>query len=110
MANCPKCGGVMYTGTLSQVLRHESNNAKECPPLFQVWCPAEHETEEGASSYRGEDEEGAARAWAESFDEVEHPLLDSRSDLVVHVKDAQGVVTRWKVRAEASIDYYADPA
>ena len=59
--NCSKCGGVLYTGTLSQVLRHESNNAKECPPLFQVWCPAEHETEEGASSFRGDDEEGAAR-------------------------------------------------
>ena len=96
--------------TASQVLRHESNNTEACPPQYLVWCPEVHEFEEGASSYHGEDEEGAARTWARSYDECDHPLLDTHSGLEVFVKDAQGVVTKWRVRAEASIDYYADPA
>jgi hypothetical protein len=106
--NCSKCGGWLHESERLGVY-HEVGGKKECPPSYAVWCPAERETEEGALTFRGEDEEGAARAWAQSFDEVEHPLLDSRSELEVYVKDAQGVVTRWKVRAEASIDYYADP-
>jgi len=81
-------------------------------PLYVVWHPDSGENgPEHGSHYRAMNAEQAAEAWAKDYNEGDYPLSSNEchGELVkVAMVGNEAAVHTFKVRAEMSIDYYAD--
>jgi hypothetical protein len=76
---------------------------------FLVWCPAEGETREDASTHAAADAQDAAIAWAQEYDAGEYSLLEgSSADCLVAPEDGSAEPVRYRCTGEVEPSYWAE--
>lgn len=97
LGRCPVCNDFMFT-----------SHAHRCLPLHHVWCPEDAETEDDARSIHAHDPRSAAEAWAERDDchSADYRIIGGQ-EVVVHVRDPNGRVGRFRVSGESVPEYTA---
>lgn len=76
-------------------------------PEWLVWHPDGGEEEADGRRINASDAEYAAQRWAERYDSNGDGLLRNGDSEEIMVKGSDGVVTKFRVGAEPSVQYYA---
>lgn len=72
---------------------------------YLCWEPDEGEDESCAMKVAETDAEEAAKTYAEKRDEGENPT----EERTVWVRAPDGILSKWEITAEATVDYHAFP-
>ena len=77
------------------------------PRLFYVWCPEYDQTADNATLIRASHAQYAAEDWVGTYERshCEYPVAGG-DEIEVHVKDPEGVTTKWSVVGEAVPHYF----
>lgn len=98
---CKICGGIIHTS---------SPRIHVCPPLFEIWCPAEDGRPEFPDRVRGENHTLAAEKWAEESDDYSTPsiAIGDRKPIICVRQCGQDEVRRFQVSGSFVQEYYAE--